>query len=147
MDDDELEDYIELGKIGKGNGSNIVIKVKHLTQNKIFALKRILYDSTNKNEITRNLNEIKIFKEMDHPHIIKYYDSFVKGDFLYIVMEYAGGGDLQHIVKKHIESQQYIQEQLVSFLILKYFDRYGSGFSSYVRQLSIFTSRKSFIET
>jgi serine/threonine protein kinase len=130
MEDDDIPDYMELCKIGKGNGSNVVYKVKNLSNNKIFALKKIVYDKNNKNEITRNLNEIKIFKEMDHPHIIKYYDSFVNNEYLFIVMEYAAGGDLQHEVKKHIELNQLIPEKQVrikyKYYIFQF--RFGGGF-------------------
>lgn len=114
-EDEELEDFIILETVGKGNGSNIVFKVKHLVQNKTFALKKILYDQTNKSEMARNLNEIKIFKEMIHPNIIQYYDSFTKNDHLFILMEYASGGDLQHIVKKHAESKIFIPEDKVRY--------------------------------
>ena len=31
---------------------------------------------------------------MDHPNIIKYYETFESVKFVYIVMEYCGGGEL-----------------------------------------------------
>ena len=36
----------------------------------------------------------KMGKHLEHPNIIKYYDSFVEGDCLYIVMELHKGHSL-----------------------------------------------------
>lgn len=41
------------------------------------------------------LKEAQILKKIRHNNIIKYYSSFIDGNCLYIVMEYADGGDLQ----------------------------------------------------
>ena len=62
-------------------------------------------------------------------------------------MEVAGGGDLQHIVKKHIELKKLIPEDDVSKLNIKYIYeyinikhkiRFGFGFFNYVKLLSIY---------
>lgn len=113
MDDEELDDYIILDKIGKGNGQNLIYKVKHLEKNKVFALKKIVYDKNNKADNERTFNEIRIFKEMDHLYIIKYYDYIIKNEYLFIIMEYAAGGDLQKIVKKNLENGTHIKENQI----------------------------------
>ena len=38
--------------------------------------------------------EIEILRTLDHPNIIKYYESFESEKFMYIVMEYCSGGEL-----------------------------------------------------
>jgi len=44
--------------------------------------------------------EAKVMKMLNHPNIIKIHDVYkTKKQFLYIVMEYASGGDLNKIVK------------------------------------------------
>ena len=45
-------------------------------------------------------SEIKMMSALNNEHIIKYIGSHKTQDFLYIVMEYAEGGSLQHIQKK-----------------------------------------------
>ena len=42
-----------------------------------------------------------MISQLDHKHIIKYYDSFIENDDLIIVMEYASGGDLDKKMKDH----------------------------------------------
>lgn len=38
------------------------------------------------------LNEVSVLSQLDHPHIISYYDSFEEDGVLMIEMEYAEGG-------------------------------------------------------
>jgi serine/threonine protein kinase len=40
------------------------------------------------------LKEAQILRKLKHKNIIKYYTSFVENECLYIIMEYADGGDL-----------------------------------------------------
>jgi NIMA (never in mitosis gene a)-related kinase len=40
------------------------------------------------------VKEVQILRKLKHPHIIKYYTSFVEDHALHIVMEYAESGDL-----------------------------------------------------
>ena len=35
--------------------------------------------------------EVAIYKELDHPNIIKYYTSFIEGESLFILMELIDG--------------------------------------------------------
>lgn len=39
-------------------------------------------------------DEIKILTMLDHPNIVKYYESYDDEKFLYLVMEYCPGGEL-----------------------------------------------------
>lgn len=119
-DYEDFDNYIYLQTIGKGNGGNVVLRFKNLDDNKSYAVKKLLYNKNNKEEIKRNLNEIEIFQEMNHPYIIKYYNSLFKNEYLYIFMEYAEGGDLYSEIKKHIESKNYISEDIVKILCLYY---------------------------
>lgn len=43
-------------------------------------------------------NEVAILKSLQHPNIIKYYDSFTKNGIFYIVMEYACKGNLYELI-------------------------------------------------
>jgi len=120
-DDEDFDDYMWLENIGKGSGgANTVCKVKHLTQNKTYALKKILIDVNDKEQTKKNGTEISIFQSLNHKYIIKYYDSFIKNPYLCIIMEYAAGGDLQHIIKHYIKQQKQIPESQVSKFLFDY---------------------------
>lgn len=40
------------------------------------------------------INEVTILAKLNHPHIVKYFDSFIDRNLLNIVMEYCEGGDV-----------------------------------------------------
>ena len=62
--------------------------------------------------------EVKIYKELKHPNIVKYYESFAEDDYLYIVMEVVKGCNLSELIKNQNEKGTYFEEETVwRFLI------------------------------
>ena len=45
-------------------------------------------------QISRLQREIRFLKLLHHPHIVRIYDVIETSDFIYIIMEYAVGGEL-----------------------------------------------------
>ena len=97
----KLEDFEILQTLGKGS-YGFVAKVKSKKNEKIYAMKMIdfalIQDETEKN---LSLNEIKIIKSLDSPHIIKYYNDFFVGEKYYIIMEYINNGDIKGYITAH----------------------------------------------
>lgn len=55
----------------------------------------------NKTDIERVQREIKILKEIDHPNFVKLFEIIENTDRVYLIMEYATGGELfDYIVSK-----------------------------------------------
>ena len=48
---------------------------------------------------------------MDHPNVIKYYHSFIEHGALYIIMEYAEGGDLHQLMREKRATESRFKEQ------------------------------------
>lgn len=38
--------------------------------------------------------EIDILTKLDHPNIVRYYETYIDEKYIYLVMEYIGGGEL-----------------------------------------------------
>ncbi|CAE8737174.1 unnamed protein product, partial [Polarella glacialis] len=55
-------------------------------------------------------NEVGVLKSLQHPNIVAYFDAFVEATKLYIVMEYADGGDLSASVKKRKADAKHFSE-------------------------------------
>ena len=50
--------------------------------------------STIGNNIINIKQEVKILSTLDHPNIVKYYETYDDSEYVYIVMEHCGGGEL-----------------------------------------------------
>jgi len=37
---------------------------------------------------------VNILTKLDHPNIVKYYETYIDEKYIYLVMEYIGGGEL-----------------------------------------------------
>lgn len=48
---------------------------------------------TNK-EITSVHQEIQILLTLDHPNIVKFYESYDDARYIYLVMQFCSGGDI-----------------------------------------------------
>jgi len=51
--------------------------------------KKVFIGSLQPDETVDASNEASLLKHLDHPAIVKFYDSFVEADFFYIVTEYC----------------------------------------------------------
>jgi len=59
------------------------------------------------------LKEVKLLQSLDHPNIIRYLDSFIENNDLYIAVEWAQKGDLKYIVKRAIQEDSHLEESKV----------------------------------
>jgi calcium-dependent protein kinase len=52
----------------------------------------------NKDKLAEHIDaieaEVEILTKLDHPNIVKYYETYIDEKFIYLVMEYIGGGEL-----------------------------------------------------
>ena len=60
----------------------------------VFALKAIDLRVVNDDYLRELRNEIEVLKTLDHPNIVRAYESFQKKKNIYLIMEYLTGGDL-----------------------------------------------------
>ena len=88
-----MNNFEILSKIGDGAFSQ-VYKVKRKSNGKLYALKKVKLATLNEKEKENSLNEVRILAGIKHPNIISYKDSFLDGNTLCIIMEFADGGDL-----------------------------------------------------
>jgi len=102
----QISDFQILKIIGKGAFGEVRI-VKHKTTNDIFAMKTMEKKMmTSKNQLGHLVAERDIMVEADIPWLVKLFYAFQDQTFLYLVMEYCGGGDLMGLlIKKDILSE------------------------------------------
>lgn len=92
-----LKDFKILCELGRGSFGT-VYKAESLLNNKECVIKKIDINALKQKDRKNAIKEVTILKKLKHPNIIKFYNSFEEENSLYIVMEYAEGGDLQKVI-------------------------------------------------
>merc|ERR1712185_26886 len=54
--------------------------------------------------------EVNVLKLLDHPHIVRIYETIEVADCIHIVMDYAEGGDLAAVIEKAQRSSRLLAE-------------------------------------
>merc|ERR1719281_1251539 len=90
-----------IGKqIGHGAYATVRLAVLKKTSQKVAAK---IYDKSKLAEPQRRKSvwrEIRIMERLSHPNIVQYVDAIDTSKYLYIMMEYLGGGSLHHYLKR-----------------------------------------------
>lgn len=84
--------------MGKGNFGKVKLGMHVLTGEHV-AIKILEKDLIfEKADIERITREMKIMKQIRHPHIVQLFEIVEKPKRLYFIMEYADGGDLFDLI-------------------------------------------------
>ena len=93
----ELKQNYVIDNNTKVLGSGAFGKV-FLTHNKHNNELQVAIKVLNKNKLKDHLEAIKeevsILTKLDHPNIVKYYETYIDEKYIYLVMEYINGGEL-----------------------------------------------------
>lgn len=90
-------------KLGNGIGSGAYADVRrceHRISGTVRAVK--IYDRAHikaAGEEAKLLHELEILRELDHPHIVRLYETFKEPELYYFVMEYCRGGELFSLIQ------------------------------------------------
>ena len=73
-----------------------------------------------------NKKVIEEYKELvnnlskeNNEYSIKYYDSFIEGDYYNILMEYGGDVNLKQFIRKYKNKNELIEEKIIKDIILQ----------------------------
>ena len=100
----QIREYKVIKPIGAGKFSIVFKAEKTDEDNKLIALKCIkIFDMTDVKQREKCLKEVKLLQSLDHPNVIRYLDSFIEDNDLYIAVEWAEKGDLKYIIRMAIQ--------------------------------------------
>lgn len=98
--DNFLGRYRLIKTIGKGNFAKVKL-AKHIPTMKEVAIKIIDKTALNPSSLKKLFREVTIMKMLDHPNIVKLYEVIDSSRTLYLVMEYASGGEVFDYLVAH----------------------------------------------
>ena len=134
--DNKISHY-EIGKIiGKGAYATVKICKNKITQEK-FAMK--IYEKKILNDNIKNkciLREIEILKKLNHPNIVKLYDTIISDKNILLIQELVNGISLRDFYNKEIRNQKNISEKKYKILTIL-FKQIFSAFD-YIHKKNIF---------
>lgn len=88
-----IGNYKLIRTIGKGNFAKVKL-AKHMTTGRQVAIKVIDRMQLSPSGIQKLFREVRIMKALDHPNIVKLFEVIETERYLYLVMEYASGGEI-----------------------------------------------------
>ncbi|KAL7012958.1 hypothetical protein ACKWTF_015120 [Chironomus riparius] len=98
--EEQIGKYRLLKTIGKGNFAKVKL-AKHVPTGKEVAIKIIDKTQLNPTSLQKLFREVRIMKMLDHPNIVKLFQVIQTDKTLYLVMEYASGGEVFDYLVMH----------------------------------------------
>ncbi|XP_049918699.1 MAP/microtubule affinity-regulating kinase 3a isoform X8 [Epinephelus moara] len=92
--------YRLLKTIGKGNFAKVKL-ARHILTGREVAIKIIDKTQLNPNSLQKLFREVRIMKILNHPNIVKLFEVIETERTLYLVMEYASGGEVFDYLVAH----------------------------------------------
>lgn len=101
-----------------GQGSfGTVFKILDSNDGKYYAIKRIILNEDNEENIKEAENETKIMREIKSENVVKYIDCFKEEDSINIIMEFCEYNDLKTYIKNYKKKNQLIPESIIRTII------------------------------
>uniref|UniRef100_A0A8C3J2I9 MAP/microtubule affinity-regulating kinase 3 n=2 Tax=Calidris TaxID=8918 RepID=A0A8C3J2I9_9CHAR len=95
-----IGNYRLLKTIGKGNFAKVKL-ARHILTGREVAVKIIDKAQLNPTSLQKLFREVRIMKILNHPNIVKLFEVIEKEKTLYLVMEYASGGEVFDYLVAH----------------------------------------------
>ncbi|XP_071164040.1 MAP/microtubule affinity-regulating kinase 3-like isoform X7 [Mytilus edulis] len=99
-DEPHIGKYRLIKTIGKGNFAKVKL-AKHVPTGREVAIKIIDKTQLNPSSLQKLFREVRIMKMLDHPNIVKLFEVIQTEKTLYLVMEYASGGEVFDYLVAH----------------------------------------------
>lgn len=114
-----ISDYETLQVLSQDTDINFVAKVRSLNNSKLYSIKKIdisqYQDQLSKEKIFKLMDKLK---QLNNPHIIKYYHYFEENNNLYLLMEFMNNSDITGYIQAHqILNKQIPEEEIWNILL------------------------------
>ena len=106
------------GFLGEGHFASVrtAFKRREYSSHKLFAVKSIALKNLTEREKNDLIREVEIISQLEHPHIIKFYETFHDKFYFHIITELCRGNNLN---KRFIKFGRKMKEEYVRIIIMK----------------------------
>nr|CAB3267502.1 serine/threonine-protein kinase ULK3-like [Phallusia mammillata] len=113
----KLKDFIFTEKLGSGTYATVYKAYKKSSEHRdVLAIKCIRKSSLNRTSTENLLVEIEILKQIKHEHIVQLVDFQWDDSYIYLIMEYCGGGDLSMFIQARRLLPEYVVKRFLQQL-------------------------------
>lgn len=103
-------DYMSL--IGNGGFGKVRLFRDRNFKNLKYAIKTIKKDLLNTHSIQCIIDEVKILRSVDHPNIVKYFETYEDDNLIHIVMEYIPGQNLFELLTSRRHKKRFCEQEI-----------------------------------
>jgi calcium-dependent protein kinase len=112
---DFREKYEYIGLLGNGAFGKVRLFCDKNCSDLKYAIKTIKKEQMSKELYCFLIDEVNIISELDHPNIVKYYESYEDDNYLNIVMEYLEGNDLFKLISSR-KSNKFTEKDMAEII-------------------------------
>ena len=119
---DKLADFEILQVLSETTGNKegcFVAKVRSLNNHKIYAMKKLEIANIPQRLLKNCFNELNNLKQLNNPHIVKYYKTFQEDNNIYLIMEFMNNADINGYIKAHQILNESIKEEEIWNILLQ----------------------------
>lgn len=102
--------YVDKEPLGSGSFGKVYRAISKSDPNKKFAIKTINKKKLSKDDLVNVYREVHMLIKLDHPNIIKYYETYEESKYIYLVMELLDS-DLDREQKLYASKHKKMSEQ------------------------------------
>eukprot|EP00347_Sterkiella_histriomuscorum_P014379 403361092 len=120
------DEYVLEEKIGKGHFAFVYRAHSIVDPKRKYAVKIINKEQISDKSLKRLQQEINNLKIIDHPNIVKYFETFIDPNYIYLLMELCEGGEVfSKIVNKPMDEKTAAKIMIQVFKAVKYLHNIG----------------------
>lgn len=113
-DVERLKLYYVLERLATG-GFGIVSRVRRTVDGKTLVWKELNYARMNKKERRMMITEVNILRDIDHMHVVKYYDTIIVREHqkIYLIIEHCSKGDVGALIDTYKKKKRRMDEAFI----------------------------------
>ena len=115
---EKLDDFEILENLGKDKQNITIAKVRSIKDKNIYCMRKIKIKDCESFNDKKFKNIKEKLKEINNPHVTKYYKAFKEEEYIYFIMEYIDT-DLFDFIETYKITGQKVPEEIIYFLLLQ----------------------------